>query len=100
MSYFTIIYHSSWERWQTYTYNSQVPPVQHVAESLRSVPLNDALPPVESRKLEHVLRQLLHAVLQPDVPPVYYVDTIRHRIRYVFLHETPKTCNKPKRVSK
>ncbi|KAJ8984137.1 hypothetical protein NQ317_017787 [Molorchus minor] len=74
----------------SYTHDSQVSPIQHVAQALRSVPLDDPLPSVQPGKLVHVLRQLPDAVFQRDKTAVHDVDTVRHRISNVFLHETAK----------
>lgn len=72
-------------------YDAEIPPVEKITETFCTVPLDDALPTTESREIEHVLRELLHAVLQADETPVDDVDAVAHRVGYVLLHEAPET---------
>lgn len=76
----------------TRTHHSKISPVQHVTQSLSSVPLDNPLSSAKSCEIIHVLCQLLNRIFQRDIPPVHYVDTIRHGVCDVLLHETPKTC--------
>lgn len=72
------------------TYDSQVSPVQQVAKTFSSVPLNDALSAVELSEVEHVLRQLLDRVLEADEPTIDDVDSVGFRVGDVLLHEAPE----------
>lgn len=72
-------------------YNAKISPIEKVTQTLRTVPLNNALPATEPREVEHVLRELLHAVLQTNEASVDDVNTVTHRVGYVFLHEAAET---------
>lgn len=71
-------------------YNSEISPVEKIAEALRAIALYDALATAESREVVHVLGELLHSGLETDVAPVDDVDAVAHRISYVLLHEAPE----------
>jgi hypothetical protein len=75
------------------TYDSQIPPIEQVGESLGSIALDDALASVQTSKIEHVLGELIERVLQRDKTTVHDVNTVTHRVHNVLLHETSETLN-------
>lgn len=69
------------------SYDSQVPPVQQVAKSFRSVTLDDTLTTVQLSEVKHVLRKLLNGVLEPDEATIDDVNSVGLWISDVLLHE-------------
>jgi len=72
------------------SYDAKISPIEKIAETFRTISLNDTLATVESRKVEHVASELLDARFQTDETSIDDINAIAHRIRYVFLHEAPK----------
>ena len=75
------------------TYDCQIPPIEQVGKALGSVALDDALAPVQTSKIEHVLGELIERVLQRDKTTVHDVNTVAHRVHNVLLHEASETLN-------
>lgn len=73
------------------TYNSQISPIQHIAQPFGTISLNDTLASAHLGKIKHIVCELINAVLQSDVTPVDNVNAIRLWIGDLLLHETSKT---------
>lgn len=71
--------------------NPQIPPIQQITQPFRSIPLYNPLATCQPRKIIHILRQLSNWILQWDKTTIHNVNTIRHGIGNVLLHETTET---------
>ena len=70
--------------------NPQRFPVQHIAESFCTIPLNDSLPAIQSDKVEHVLGQLSNGFVQANFAPIHNVDPVGLWIADLITHEATK----------
>ena len=66
---------------------AQHTPVHELTESLRAVALDDPLASVESHEVVEVVGQLPDGLLQSDVHPVHYVDTVTLGVCHVLRDE-------------
>uniref|UniRef100_A0A182M2J6 Uncharacterized protein n=1 Tax=Anopheles culicifacies TaxID=139723 RepID=A0A182M2J6_9DIPT len=62
-----------------------------ITQPLGTITLDDTLAAVQFGKLVHILGQLLHTLLQPDMAPIDDVDAVRFRICHVLVHEAPES---------
>ncbi len=66
-------------------------PVQEVGQPLSSVPLDDALPPVELDEIMHVVAKLVDRLVETDRLPVHDVDAVGLGIADLVPHEAAES---------
>lgn len=74
-----------------FTYNSQVSPVQQIAQSLGTITLDDTLTTAHFGEIEHIGGQLIDTIIQTNVSSINDVDAIRFWISDMLLHEATET---------
>ena len=70
--------------------NPQRFPIQHIAESFCTIPLNDSLPAIQPYEVKHVFGQLSNGFVQANFTPINNVDAVGLWITDLIPHEAAK----------
>lgn len=70
------------------TYNSQISPIQHIAQTFCAISLYNTLATAHFGKIEHIVGQLVDTVVQTNVSTVHNVDAVGRGIGNLLLHKT------------